>query len=314
MILSFIVAVLSVAFPREDTKLPSVEKCYLIGSVSPGVTNVIVQGKAATVHPLGGWVAMADVSAGKNAIEVLSVDPSGFVTQRVVRTVNVAAKKKIIKDAVSTVVEKVQPYKKLPYAGEVPKVHPALRAATNLVVVLDPGHGGSVDKGAISPHSLPEKDANLRLAKLLKSELERRGWSVIMTREDDREVPLFSRPKVAHEKNADVFVSIHHNAPPFDRDPRLFRYHCVYAWNDIGEKVAAAINRRMAVCLEGKVKSNGVLHANYAVTRNPEIPSCLIEVDFITVPEGELDSWNHERSKKVALAIADGLDDWKITP
>ena len=39
-----------------------------------------------------------------------------------------------------------------------------------------------------------------------------------------------------------------------------------------------------------------------------------IEVDFITVPEGELDSWNHERSKKVALAIADGLDDWKITP
>ena len=70
----------------------------------------------------------------------------------------------------------------------------------------------------------------------------------------------------------------------------------------------------MAACLEGKVKSNGVLHANYAVTRNPEIPSCLIEVDFITVPEGELDSWNHERSKKVALAIADGLDDWKITP
>ena len=107
MILSFIVAALSVAFPREDTKLPSVEKCYLIGSVSPGVTNVIVQGKAATVHPLGGWVAMADVSAGKNAIEVLSVDPSGFVTQRVVRTVNVAAKKKIINKLYNGIFDKI---------------------------------------------------------------------------------------------------------------------------------------------------------------------------------------------------------------
>jgi N-acetylmuramoyl-L-alanine amidase len=314
VILPLIVATLSVAFPREGTKIPSVEKCYLTGAVPPGVTNVFVQGKAASVHPLGGWTALADVSAGENAIEVFSVDPSGTVTQRVVRNISVAPKKRIVKEAISSVAEKVQPYKKLPCAGDVPKVHPALRGVENPLVVLDPGHGGPVDKGAISPHSLPEKDANLRLAKVLKSELEKRGWGVIMTREDDSEISLFKRPEIAHKKNADVFVSIHHNAPPFDRDPRLFRYHCVYAWNEIGKKVAEAINRRMASSLKGSVKDNGVLHANYAVTRNPEIPSCLVEVDFISLPEGEIDSWSQERQKKVALAIAEGLDDWKKTP
>ena len=58
------------------------------------------------------------------------------------------------------------------------------------------------------------------------------------------------------------------------------------------------------------MKNNGVSRANYAVTRNPEIPSCLIEVDFITSPEGEEASWNPVRRRRVAAAIADGIDDW----
>ena len=58
------------------------------------------------------------------------------------------------------------------------------------------------------------------------------------------------------------------------------------------------------------MKDNGVPRANYAVTRNPEIPSCLVEVDFITSPEGEEASWNPERRRRVAAAIADGFEDW----
>ena len=54
------------------------------------------------------------------------------------------------------------------------------------------------------------------------------------------------------------------------------------------------------------------MHANFAVTRNPEIPSCLIETDFITTPEGEVDCLDSARRIKVASAIADGFADWTI--
>jgi N-acetylmuramoyl-L-alanine amidase len=52
------------------------------------------------------------------------------------------------------------------------------------------------------------------------------------------------------------------------------------------------------------------MHANFAVTRNPEIPSCLVEADFVTSPEGEEAIWNAERRSIMAEAIASGIDDW----
>jgi N-acetylmuramoyl-L-alanine amidase len=72
-----------------------------------------------------------------------------------------------------------------------------------------------------------------------------------------------------------------------------------------------AINRRLAEAqAEEGLKNNGVPKANYAVTRNPEIPSCLVEVDFITSPQGEEASWNPGRRRRVAAAIGDGFEDW----
>ena len=52
------------------------------------------------------------------------------------------------------------------------------------------------------------------------------------------------------------------------------------------------------------------MHANFAVTRNPEIPSCLVEADFVTSPAGEESIWNAARRRLVAEAIADGIDGW----
>jgi N-acetylmuramoyl-L-alanine amidase len=52
------------------------------------------------------------------------------------------------------------------------------------------------------------------------------------------------------------------------------------------------------------------MHANFAVTRNPEIPSCLVEADFVSSPEGEEAIWNAERRARMAKAIAAGIDDW----
>jgi N-acetylmuramoyl-L-alanine amidase len=84
----------------------------------------------------------------------------------------------------------------------------------------------------------------------------------------------------------------------------------VYAWNDIGKALASAINLRMDAVFSGVMSNNGVMSANFAVTRNPEIPSCLIETDFITSAEGEESTWDEATRKRVAKAIAEGISDW----
>lgn len=93
------------------------------------------------------------------------------------------------------------------------------RAATRLVVVLDPGHGG-YDPGAIA-NGTNEKTLTLKIAKYCKDALEKNGRiQVYMTRESDTSVggatnasaDLKNRVSFAVSKNADLFVSIHLNS------------------------------------------------------------------------------------------------------
>ena len=79
------------------------------------------------------------------------------------------------------------------------------------VIVLDPGHGG-VETGATGPTGLQEKDLTLDLARRLKSLLERQGATVVLTRDDDRVLPLDDRTAIANHNRAILFISIHLNA------------------------------------------------------------------------------------------------------
>ena len=237
----------------------------------------------------GAWATVVDVKPGTNVVEAGGVRRSFTIAS----TDPIAPKKT---------------YTKLEYAAEQSKPHPAGKKPEEITVVIDAGHGGH-DTGAMSPHGLPEKDANLRLAKAVRDELVKCGYTVVMTREDDAFVELYDRPKVAHRANADLFVSIHHNAPGYASNPFAIRSQSVYAWNPLGERLAKAISARMAAA-DPLLRNDGVLHANLAVTRNPEIPSCLIEADFITHPDGESAAWDASRRPGIAAAIADGIADW----
>jgi len=79
------------------------------------------------------------------------------------------------------------------------------------VIVLDPGHGG-VECGAIGPGGLQEKDVTLDLARRLKVLLERQGVTVVLTRDDDRVLPLDDRTAIANHNKAILFLSIHLNS------------------------------------------------------------------------------------------------------
>ncbi len=85
------------------------------------------------------------------------------------------------------------------------------KAAENVVVVLDPGHGGS-DAGA-SANGLVEKNLNLSVALACKKELEEyNGVTVYMTRSTDVYVGLQERANKAKAWGADIFVSLHMNS------------------------------------------------------------------------------------------------------
>jgi len=80
------------------------------------------------------------------------------------------------------------------------------------LVVIDPGHGG-IDRGAIGPDGLKEKDLTLMVAKRLATILKNKyGFMVALTREDDTYVPLEKRTAMANSLGASLFISIHVNA------------------------------------------------------------------------------------------------------
>ncbi len=291
---------LVISFPAEDARLPAIDNVYVVGATRRGDTNVVVNGENVSVYRTGAWATLVKVSPGTNTVEAVSqsgerASVSFRIAERPPEDPNAAPHP-----------EKV--WKKLEYAKDEAKAPPTNRPPAAITLVIDPGHGGS-DTGAVSPHGFFEKDANLQTALKVRDELSALGYRVAMTREDDSFPPLYARPKLAHRLDAAAFVSIHHNAPPYDRDPSL-RYHAVYAWNPIGESIAGAISAKLGEELGGELKSNGVMHANFAVTRNPEIPSCLVEVDFVTSPPGEEAIWNAARRARVAKAIASGIDAW----
>ncbi len=82
--------------------------------------------------------------------------------------------------------------------------------AEDVVVVIDPGHGGENLGGQWAGHD--EKDLTMVTAQAMKDYLELfDGITVYMTREDDRELSLQERADFAGEKDADFLFCIHYN-------------------------------------------------------------------------------------------------------
>ena len=79
-------------------------------------------------------------------------------------------------------------------------------------IVLDPGHGGT-ETGAIGPSGIQEKELTLTLARELEARLESQlGVRVVLTRNEDANLPHDARTAIANQNKADLFISIHLNS------------------------------------------------------------------------------------------------------
>jgi N-acetylmuramoyl-L-alanine amidase len=79
-------------------------------------------------------------------------------------------------------------------------------------VVLDAGHGGH-DTGALGKNSR-EKDITLSIVLKLRDYIQQnmKDVKVVLTRDDDTFVELHRRARIANEKKADLFISVHCNS------------------------------------------------------------------------------------------------------
>ena len=80
------------------------------------------------------------------------------------------------------------------------------------VIVLDPGHGG-IDTGTRAASGELEKTLVLEFALMLRDKLEQTDkYRVVMTRTDDRFVELGERIRLARQRDAQLFISVHCDA------------------------------------------------------------------------------------------------------
>jgi N-acetylmuramoyl-L-alanine amidase len=79
---------------------------------------------------------------------------------------------------------------------------------TGPVIVINAAHGGT-DDGARADNGLVEKNVVLIFARMLRSEFERQGFRVVMTRNDDSNPSYEDRAAVANAYRDAIFISLH---------------------------------------------------------------------------------------------------------
>ncbi|MEM8778595.1 MAG: N-acetylmuramoyl-L-alanine amidase [Cyanobacteria bacterium P01_G01_bin.49] len=177
----------------------------------------------------------------------------------------------------------------------------------NIKILLDPGHGGD-ELGAKGPNGYPEKSVNLIISQLLKQALLKRGATVYMTRETDKNVSLEERAETIKKIKPTIALSIHYNALPDDGDAINTAGIGVFWYHPQGENLSKFLHNYLVE--KGDRPSYGVFWNNLALTRPHTAPSVLLELGFMINPTEFEWVTNSEEQKKLAEILAEGITKW----
>ena len=180
-----------------------------------------------------------------------------------------------------------------------------MEALKNITIAVDAGHGGS-EYGAIGCCGDKEKDINLAIAKKLQEELKKSGARVVMTREDDIDVSLADRVKLARDKDAAILISLHANALPDGADPNKNRGTSVYYYHNQAKYLAENILNEMTTQLN--TKNDKVRQGSLALVRSTSNVSVLIEVAYIINPDDYALLLDNDFQSNCAKAIVKGIE------
>jgi N-acetylmuramoyl-L-alanine amidase len=83
------------------------------------------------------------------------------------------------------------------------------------LIVIDPGHGGPDTGAKVADGEIMEKNMVLDFSITLRDQLEKSGkYRVVLTRTDDTFIPLGERVKIARQRQASLFISVHADSLP----------------------------------------------------------------------------------------------------
>jgi N-acetylmuramoyl-L-alanine amidase len=214
------------------------------------------------------------------------------------------------------------------------------------IVVIDPGHGGK-DPGAIGMGGTMEKDIVLDVGKRVATLLRRHPIELQMTRTTDDFVDLHKRCEMSNEWRATTFVSLHCNGndsrklkgyqlyrqsekvsiysraefvkdkfplsrfkpvlPP-SKDRQFSSHVDLFRWKDKESvKLSGHLHRSLSY---RNSQATTQPSQNLCVLRETMAPSILVEMDFVSNPEVEVQMGMSSWRQRMAEDIVDGILDY----
>ena len=190
------------------------------------------------------------------------------------------------------------------------------------LIVLDPGHGQFGNKHTTA-EGFYEGTQNFKLVGMLSALLRERGFDVVSTRERVEDDPsLEERGRLAGNLGADIFISIHSNAPgannPNYSAVRGSEVFYSVSDPDPNAEIALMLNRAVVEAMgtvDRGIKTRrypGAEHLDYySVIRNAVQSGCkrafLIEHGFHTNPEDSAVLQSDDGLMSIAVAECDVL-------
>ncbi len=175
----------------------------------------------------------------------------------------------------------------------------------NLLIVIDPGHGGE-DSGCFRS-GVEEKQVNLEIAKAVEAGLQKMGYQVLLTRDSDTALSLEERVQSAQTAGADLFVSIHQNSYEENNVKGMEVWYNSQNAGEDSKRLAQLI--QLCTVQNTDAEDRGILEEEELyVIRENTMPSCLVETGFLsnTSERGKLT--DPEYQDRIAKGIVSGID------
>ena len=202
-------------------------------------------------------------------------------------------------------------------------------------IVLDPGHSSVVASGTepLGPGStenkaadtsgtsgtvsgLTEYELNLTVSQKLRTELQNRGYTVLMTREsNDVPVSCIERADVANNSDADAFVRIHANGSE-DSSAKGAMTICITPDNPFYPALYEQA-RALSDCIINNLsevtgcENDGVWETDSMSGNNwSQVPATIVEMGYMTNPDEDALMATDDYQNKIVKGIADGIDQY----